>query len=179
MLCERCAKREAAIHLTKIENNEMTTRHLCETCAAELGLDAGAAPTAAAAAAAAPLVHFLAEMGKGMLSETTTASATGTCPGCGLTLADFKRTGRLGCARCWSAFEPNLRGLLRKLHGGTQHVGRHYLSPDPSEVDRAQRITSLRRSLQRAVDEEDFERAAALRDQIRRLEAKEQENKSA
>ena len=172
MLCERCGKREAAIHLTKIENQEMTTRHLCETCAAAEGLDAGGNP--AAAAAAAPLADFLAQMGKGMLSESTTASATGTCPGCGLTLADFKRTGRLGCSRCWSAFEPNLRGLLRKLHGGTQHVGRHYLSPDPSEVDRVQRVTSLRRSLQRAVDEEDFERAAALRDQIRRLEAQEQ-----
>jgi protein arginine kinase activator len=170
MLCERCGKNEAAIHLTQIQNNEMTTRHLCEGCAAALGLDAGASP---GAAAAAPLADFLAQMGKAMVSESTTTTA-GTCPGCGLTLADFKRTGRLGCARCWSAFEPNLRGLLRKLHGGTQHVGRHYLSPDPTEVDRTQRITSLRRSLQRAVDEEDFERAAALRDQIRRLEAQQE-----
>jgi protein arginine kinase activator len=97
----------------------------------------------------------------------------GTCPGCGLTIADFKRTGRLGCSRCWSAFDGSLRGLLRKLHGGTQHAGKVYLPPDPTEVDRAARISSLRRSLQRAVDGEDFERAAALRDQIRRLEAAE------
>jgi len=163
MLCDRCGKNEAAIHLTQIQNNEMTTRHLCETCAAALGLDAGPA------AASAPLADFLAQMGKSLGAESS-AAAAGTCPSCGLTLADFKRTGRLGCPRCWSAFEGNLKGLLRKLHGGTQHVGKVYLSPDPSETDRVQRITSLRRSLQRAVDEEDFERAASLRDQIRRLE---------
>jgi protein arginine kinase activator len=166
-LCDRCGKNEAAIHFTQIQNNETTTRHLCEGCAHALGLDAGVG--AGAAAAAAPLADFLAQMGKALVSET--ASANGVCPSCGLTLADFKRTGRLGCPRCWSAFEPSLRGLLRKLHGGTQHVGKVYLPPDPTEVDRTARVTSLRRSLQRAVEEEDFERAAGLRDQIRRLEA--------
>jgi hypothetical protein len=64
-----------------------------------------------------------------------------------------------------------LRGLLRKLHGGTQHTGKVYLPPHPSETDRTARVVSLRRSLSRAVENEDFERAAALRDQIRRLEA--------
>jgi protein arginine kinase activator len=160
--CDRCGKNEAQIHFTQIQNNEIKTRHLCETCAAALGLDPGAG------AATAPLADFLAQMGKAIAAETV--SAAGTCPSCGLTLADFKRTGRLGCARCWSAFEGSLRGLLRKLHGGTQHTGKVYLSPDPTEVDRSARISSLRRSLQRAVESEDFERAAALRDQIRRME---------
>jgi protein arginine kinase activator len=163
--CDRCGKNEAAIHFTQIQNNETTTRHLCESCAAALGLDPGATATPATA----PLADFLAQMGKAIAGESL--SATGACPGCGLTLADFKRTGRLGCARCWAVFEPSLKGLLRKLHGGTQHVGKVYLPPNPTEVDRTARATSLRRSLQRAVDEEDFERAAALRDQIRRLEA--------
>jgi protein arginine kinase activator len=160
--CDRCGNAEAAIHFTQIQNNETTTRHLCEGCAAALGLDSGAGATA-------PLADFLAQMGKAMQGETATAA--GTCPACGLSLADFKRTGRLGCSRCWSVFEPSLKGLLRKLHGGTQHVGKVYLPADPTAVDRSARINSLRRSLQRAVDEEDFERAAALRDQIRRLEA--------
>ncbi|HYH79504.1 MAG TPA: UvrB/UvrC motif-containing protein [Longimicrobium sp.] len=159
-LCDRCAKNEASIHFTQIQNNEATTRHLCEGCAAALGLDPGTGTTA-------PLADFLAQMGKPMAAEQ---GALGTCPSCGLTLADFKRTGRLGCPRCWSVFEPSLKGLLRKLHGGTQHVGKVYLPPDPTEMDRTARVVSLRRSLQRAVDEEDFERAAGLRDQIRRLE---------
>lgn len=162
-LCDRCGKNEAAIHLTQIQNNEMKTRHLCDGCAAALGLDAGVG------SAHAPLADFLAQMGKAIAPET--AAAAGTCPSCGLTLADFKRTGRLGCARCWTAFEGSLRGLLRKLHGGTQHTGKVYLPPDPTEADRAARVAALRRSLQRAVDAEDFERAASLRDQIRRMEA--------
>jgi protein arginine kinase activator len=163
MRCDSCGKKEAAIHLTQIVNNEMSTFHLCEACAAAKGLETGTS------AAAAPLADFLAQMGKSATAEA--AAATGACPSCGLTLADFKRTGRLGCSRCWNHYESSLRGLLRKLHGATQHLGKVYLSPDPTEMDRTARIVSLRRSLQRAVDEEDFERAAALRDQIRRLEA--------
>jgi protein arginine kinase activator len=162
MLCENCGNHEAAIHLTQIQNNEMTTRHLCEVCAESLGLSSGQP-------ANAPLADFIAQMGKSIAAETVTAA--GTCPSCGLTLADFKRTGRLGCARCYSVFDTSLRGLLRKLHGGTQHSGKVYLPPDPTETDRTARVVSLRRSLARAVEAEDFERAAALRDQIRRLEA--------
>lgn len=162
MLCENCGKNEAAIHLTQIQNNEMTTRHLCEVCAEAMGLSAGQS-------ANAPLADFIAQMGKSIAAETV--AAAGTCPSCGLTLADFKKTGRLGCARCYSTFDTSLRGLLRKLHGGTQHSGKVYLPPDPTETDRTARVVSLRRSLARAVEAEDFERAAGLRDQIRRLEA--------
>lgn len=162
MLCENCGKNEAAIHLTQIQNNEMTTRHLCEGCAEAMGLSSGTGATA-------PLADFIAQMGKAMSGES--ATTVGTCPSCGLTLADFKKTGRLGCARCYSTFDTSLRGLLRKLHGGTQHSGKVYLPPDPSETDRTARVVSLRRSLSRAVESEDFERAAGLRDQIRRLEA--------
>ena len=164
-LCDRCGKNEAVINLTQIQNNEMSMRHLCEGCAQALGLETG---TPAPVPGAAPLADFLAQMGKGIASEPTAQGTT--CPGCGLTLADFKRTGRLGCSRCWATFDASLRGLLRKLHGGTQHVGKVYLPPDPTEVDRTARVASLRRSLERAVTDEDFERAAALRDQIRRLE---------
>jgi protein arginine kinase activator len=163
MTCDNCGTNEAAIHLTQIQNNEMVTRHLCEGCAESMGLETGAG------SAAAPLADFLAQMGKALAGETVTTA--GTCPACGHTLDDFKRTGRLGCGRCYAAFDTSLRGLLRKLHGGTQHTGKVYMPPDPAETDRTARIAALRRSLQRAVDAEDFERAAALRDQIRTLEA--------
>jgi protein arginine kinase activator len=165
MLCQNCKVNEAAIHLTQIQDNEMTTRHLCEPCAESMGLASGTA--------SAPLADFIAQMGKSIAAETV--STAGTCPSCGLSLADFKRTGRLGCARCYSTFDVSLRGLLRKLHGGTQHSGKVYLQPDATETDRTARVVSLRRSLARAVEAEDFERAAGLRDQIRRLEAGEEE----
>jgi protein arginine kinase activator len=76
----------------------------------------------------------------------------------------------LGCPHCYSVYEPQLRGLLRRIHGATQHVGKVYLPPDTAEADRTARLAGLRRKLQRAVEAEDFERAAELRDQIRALE---------
>ena len=158
MRCDNCGKKEAVIHLTQIVNNEMTNIHLCERCAAEKGLESGASP------ASAPLADFIAQMGK------ASVPGTGACPGCGLSLADFKRTGRLGCDQCWNHLDGSLRSLLRKLHGGTQHVGKVYQGSDPVVSDRVAQVSALRRSLARAVEQEDFERAAALRDQIRRLE---------
>lgn len=165
MQCDNCGKNQAVIHLTQIVNNEMSTFHLCDACAAEKGLETGVS------AQTAPLTDFLAQMGKSVGSGP--ASPAGACEFCGLTLNDFKRTGRLGCPHCYSHFDQHLRGLLRKLHGGTQHMGKVYLPPDPTEMDRTARVTSLRRSLQRAVESEDFERAAVLRDQIRRMETAE------
>jgi len=165
MQCQKCGNSDAVIHLTKIQNNEMNTYHLCETCAATEGLEPGAP------SAAAPLTDFLAQMGKGL--PASTAAAPNQCPNCGLTLGDFKRTGRLGCATCYSQLDQHLRGLLRRLHGGTKHVGKVLLPPDPNQSDVFARIASLRRTLQLAVDQEDFERAASVRDQIRHLESAE------
>lgn len=163
MRCDNCGTSEAVIHLTQIINNQMSTSHLCEACAAEKGLEPGFD------AGDFPLTDFLSQVGKG--SETGSESAVGACIFCGMRIEDFKKTGRLGCPHCYSTFEPYLRGLLRRLHGGTQHVGKVYLPPDPTESERQERLAGLRRKLDKAVDKEDFERAAQLRDQIRALEA--------
>lgn len=161
MTCDNCGKDGAVVHLTHIEKNEMTTRHLCEACAADQGVEMGAT------GGSAPLTEFLAQIGKGLGGG---ASAESACPACGLTLADLRRTGRMGCAACYSHFDQHLRGLLRRLHGGTQHVGKVLAASEPSDGDRDTRLLRLRRSLERAVEAEDFEHAASLRDQIRRLE---------
>ncbi len=164
MVCDHCSEHEAEIHLTQIVNNEMTTRHLCTRCAAELGVQAGTPP------ASLPLTDFLAQMGKGVIAESE-GSAVGPCRFCGTSVEDFKRTGRLGCPDCYSVYEPQLRGLLRRIHGSTQHVGKIYLPPATEDADRTARLAGLRRKLQRAVESEDFERAAEIRDQIRELES--------
>lgn len=160
MECERCGEREASIHLTQVENDQMSTFHLCDSCAAEKGLEPGVQ------GGSALLADFLAQMGKGI----NASPSAGACPFCGMTLADLKRTGRLGCPECYSQFEQHLRGILRKLHGGTQHAGKMY-RPSAAEMNRAAQLVRLRRELQLAVDSEDFELAANLRDQIRRTEA--------
>jgi protein arginine kinase activator len=163
MLCEHCGQNEAVIHLTQIVNNQMGTFHLCETCAAEKGLEPEPG------IAGFPLTDFLAQMGQEPEAKQPKATST-ACEYCGLTLRDFKKTGRLGCSHCYVTFEQHLRSLFRRLHGGTQHVGKVYLPPDPSEAERHQQLSRLRRKLDAAVDREDFERAAQIRDQIRQLE---------
>jgi len=165
MRCDHCGENEAVIHLTQIVNNEMSTFHLCEACAAAQGLEPDAGSVNA------PLTDFLAQLGKE--GTTSVPAQPERCSYCGLVLDDFKKTGRLGCPHCYVTFEVHLRGLLRRLHGGTQHLGKVYLPPDPTEADRQRRLSGLRRKLDRAVEGEDFERAAELRDQIQVLEGAE------
>ncbi len=164
MLCDMCGAGEAVVHLTQVVNNNMTTSHLCERCAAEKGLQAGPP------LGSPPLAEFLASIGTTAPASPGTSSDHGPCPFCGLEASQFKEVGRLGCPQCYTAFESSLRGLLRRIHGGTQHLGKVYLPPDPASSEREKRLAALRRSLDRAVVTEDFERAATIRDQIRALD---------
>ncbi len=162
MLCDHCNENEAEVQLTQVEGNELKLVNLCPACAAEKGLDAGPGKNL-------PLTDFLAQMGQG--SSTTEERAAGPCSYCGTTVEDFKRTGRLGCPHCYEVYEPQLRAILRRIHGSTQHLGKVYVPPASEETDRGARLAGLRRKLQRAVEAEDFERAAVIRDQIREIEA--------
>ena len=92
------------------------------------------------------------------------------CTYCSMTLEDFRATGRLGCSRCYSTFEPRLRDLLRQVQGSAKHVGRRYVPPEPDVLERATTIGELRDRLRRAIENEDFEVAATLRDKIRDVE---------
>jgi protein arginine kinase activator len=91
------------------------------------------------------------------------------CPVCGFTQADFKKTGRLGCANCYETFSDGLQSLLKGMHKGTAHVGKV-----PSRLlvtmEREQTLKGLHRDLRKAVAEEDYESAAQIRDRIRKLE---------
>lgn len=165
MVCSNCGAEEAVIHLTQIVNNEMKTLHLCERCAAQKGVEGSTVPENF------PLSNLLAQMGGSSPSSDPAGEGSGgPCPFCGLTFKGFRDSGRLGCPHCWSTYEQHLRGLVRRVHGSSQHMGKVYLSPDPSASEREKRLEGLRRKLRRAVEMEDFERAAELRDEIRSLE---------
>jgi protein arginine kinase activator len=164
MSCDQCREREAVIHLTQIVNEQVTTLHLCERCAAEKGVESpgGVVKT--------PLGSFLAAMGKN-LPETEPALRSGeTCGRCGGSLQDFRESGRLGCPECYRSFEVPLRDLLRRLHGSTHHVGERYAERGASPAVARVETAELREQLRVAVETENFELAAELRDRLRVLE---------
>ena len=163
MPCEQCREREAVIHLTQIVNEQVTTLHLCERCAAEKGVDSpGAQPKT-------PLGTFLAAMGQE--PEQTQPPRAETCARCGGSLQDFRESGRLGCSDCYRSFEVPLRDLLRRLHGSTHHMGERYSEQGgPAAPVQGQQQTELREQLRLAVETENFELAAELRDRLRVLE---------
>ena len=165
MLCDNCKEREATVHLQQVKDNEVTSLHLCHQCAAEKGIETGAG------AVKFPLSDFLASMGKDSAIHGTAEGSDLECSFCGATLKDFRETGRLGCPRCYDTFETQLRDLLRRLHGSSHHVGEAYLNADSENLDEQdEQVADLRNRLRQAVDTENFELAAELRDRLRALE---------
>ena len=162
--CDQCGAADAVVHLTQIVSNEMRTSHLCEKCAAVKGVEGWKEEPPNF-----PLTGFLAQLTDAPGSQDP-PETFGPCSFCGLTFDDFREAGRLGCPHCYTTFESYLRRLLRRVHGSTQHVGKVYLPPDPTSSDLEKQLEVLRHKLQRAVDAEDFERAAGLRDKIRGME---------
>jgi protein arginine kinase activator len=169
--CDHCGAEEAVLHLTQVENDETRTLHLCAECAEARGVQGPSVPDNFL------LAGVLAQLGHEPGERDSTEgdprgagrASPEACGYCGLTLADFKETGRLGCPHCWSTFESQLRVLLERVQSASHHVGKVYLPPDPSVSEREKRLAGLRRKLDRAVELEDFERAAELRDRIRAL----------
>jgi protein arginine kinase activator len=86
-----------------------------------------------------------------------------------MSLAEFRAQGRLGCARCYTTFQSALGPLLRKLHGAARHVGRTPRT-DGRITELRRRVETLRAEIERAVRSEEYERAAALRDELRAVE---------
>jgi protein arginine kinase activator len=164
MKCSHCGEREGVVSLTQVKEGEVHTSSLCAKCAADKGIETGFAM------ADTPLGGFLAKLGESVDPDAPLVAALEVrCPGCSATLRDFRETGRVGCAQCYMAFDAPLRELLRRLHGSTHHTGMQYergeaptVHAEPGKTD-----LELREQLRRAVESEQFELAAELRDRLR------------
>lgn len=164
MKCDNC-KNQASVHLTEIRNGKKIEKHLCEQCAAQLeGL-----PIKSHTPINELLTNFVLAH-SGQLAREQSA----TCEVCGISWAEFRQNGLFGCEHDYTAFEKDLTPLLHRAHaGGTHHVGKvpvrrgSAMPPAKKQVD----VARLQRELQRAVEAEDYERAAKLRDQIRQATA--------
>ena len=132
--------------------------NLCEGCSKEKGVQD---PTSFA------LADLL--LGIGAAEEIEKGASAKKCSVCGFSQADFKKTGRLGCSECYGTFAEGLGSLLKAMHKGTEHIGK---LPERAQRTMAlnQRMHALTENLQKAVADENYESAASLRDQIKRLE---------
>ncbi len=168
-LCQDCNKHESTVHLTQLINNKKVVLHLCRDCAERRGFHS-------------PFENMpfpLAEFVTGMVGIGKTAPAKrGKRPGkqkkcafCGMSFEDFGKVGRLGCGKCYSIFRNDLTDLMRKIHGSCEHRGKVPVgTSDAMKPLREERI--LREELKRAIEKEDFEKAAELRDKISELAGK-------
>jgi protein arginine kinase activator len=159
MLCESCHQQPATVHLTTIIAGEKTEQHLCAECCQKHKQ----------ALTMAGMNTLLATLLQGGADAPKKKSENSLCPVCHTTYHQFSRSGLLGCAKCYSTFQEHLKPMLERVHGRVQHVGR--VPRHTEEVNHMQeRLDALRRDMDRAVAEEDFERAAQLRDEIRAMQ---------
>ena len=167
MNCDHCHEREAVVHLTHIADGQVTNLHLCERCAAEKGVESPQSVQDNT------LVKFVgATVAKSAIDPgLVVGGGRQACPACGATLQDFRQSGRLGCADCYRTWENALRDILRKLHGATLHMGERYTERGGAEpADPVERAADLREQLRLAVETENFELAAEIRDRLRVME---------
>ncbi len=162
MRCQDCGKKEATFNLIKEINDEKVVLNLCQECAEKRGFrnPLEGVPF--------PLAEFLASM----LSQTQLPKPDKqtqvVCSSCGLSFTDFAQSGRLGCGNCYNTFRSQLNDLLRKIHGSTQHQGKFpHLAADVMKPLREERY--LQDELKKAIQDEDFEKAAQIRDKLKTL----------
>jgi protein arginine kinase activator len=161
MLCCICKEKQATVHLTQIVNDKVQKVDLCENCAKEKGIDESAG-------------FMMADVVLGLGAAQEIEQATGgvelRCPRCSFTQEDFKKSGRLGCPECYETFAEGLDGLLKSMHKGTRHIGK-IPRAQRATVDVTERLKQLNKRLELAVNQEDYEQAALLRDEIKSLKA--------
>lgn len=162
MKCENCNK-PATVHVVEIHNGKKMEKHLCEQCAAKLG----AVPIKGNTPINELLTNFVMQHAGGTREEPA------ACDQCGLTWAEFRQQGLLGCPHDYEVYEQELSPLLQRAHeGATHHVGKmpRRVGAGAQAQKRQAILTRLRKDLARCVESEDYENAARLRDQIRELE---------
>lgn len=179
MLCDKCKKNEAKIYYTEIIQGEKKEQHLCEECATEF-----------------TSFHFgkslmNQDMNLGNLLSTILGSNIYTkgnnepvekelhCSTCGMTQGEFLKVGRFGCEHCYDIFYKILDKSIKNIQGSELHTGKKPKGFQTAteklvmELSETQRLSLL---LQDAVEKEEYEEAARIRDRIRELKSEEANN---
>ncbi len=166
MLCDDCLKNNATIHMTTFVNGQVKTVHLCAQCAAKRNK-----PSVLPGFSFNDLLSAFYEV-----EEAEEA----VCDKCGTTLASFQKTGKLGCAQCYSVFESSLLPVLKGIHMNEKHTGKRPGERVVADVEKESAQENMKEELKRelklAIVAENFEEAARLRDEIALLEKEGSQN---
>lgn len=168
MLCQMCGQHPATTHIKTIVNGKLTQAHLCADCAKKQGYG-----------------NLFADWGSGFgnllsgfMGSAAPARQVTRCPGCGASFEDITRSGKIGCAQCYHTFRGQLLPIIQRIHGTAQHKGKVPGSSALRVTDTNNKIVAVeetpleekKRLLKQAIEVQDFERAAVLRDEIKELE---------
>lgn len=156
MKCDLCSK-EAVVHLTQVVNGEMKEIHLCEEHAIAQGIDLNS-----------PLSITDILMGLGGPQKNIANELSLVCPHCGISRDEFRKTGRLGCPDCYKTFMAELMMAIKAMHQSGQHLGK-IPTHEGAQTRIKSKIARLQQNLEAAIAHEDFEKAAVIRDQIKKL----------
>lgn len=160
MLCESCGKKPAVIRVKAILNGEPVEYALCAECARDLGYD--------------NLLFVVLSGYDGALNDFFPDGEKGAgtlhCQCCGATFQNILRSGKVGCAECYRTFANQLAPFIRKIHGSVSHRGKTAGGGDLPQVPPKAQLSVMHQRLREAIQSENFEQAAALRDQIHKME---------
>ena len=169
-LCDECKAKEACYTVSVMMGDQVTQRRLCPDCMAKMNMNFSAGNVAKMISA---IMGALTGQGEEKTpaapQNEDDAESTVQCESCGTTLQQFVKGGKLGCAMCYTAFREKLLPMLQQLHGRVEHTGRKPTQDEAAQQRRAA-YERLNRQLEAAVAREDYESAALIRDQLRKME---------
>lgn len=166
MICEKCGKKEATYYYSESINGKKKTVALCGDCASEgIGMESSL------------LSNLFGDFSERSRKRSKTVEEK-KCPVCGITFSGIAASGKVGCPDCYVTFKPELAPTIRRIHGNRVYRGTVAEKKDkvpvktPVKAEAEDPVASLRRRLEAAVKEENYELAASLRDEIRALNDK-------
>ncbi len=167
MLCQHCSKNTANTHIKTIVNGEFREYMLCSECAKKLGY------MSPIDSFESGLDNFFGSFFRS--SENEIMAEPERCDKCGTSFAEITKTGKIGCANCYSKFYERMKPSIQRIHGNTRHVGKTPLI-DGSKICIIEKINKAKKELQLAINKQEFEKAAKIRDEIKELEKEDKEN---
>ncbi len=168
MKCQQCDKL-ATYHITELTGGKPQELHLCEDHARQYLSSSSGEPSGVGGVAAALAQQMVQQMAIGQTAEELANLNQQACPVCGITFFEFRSQGRLGCPHDYTAFKTQLEPLILNIHGEGEHVGKRPRH-SPADSERRTQLIRLRREMKEAIENEKYERASELRDEIRGIE---------